>query len=86
MSRIMTFVFVAMMLAFSSHAFAADAAQAVYVDWAKIIFVAASIIAAGSMINVQIFSKIILFIPYVGGEPDARLQHMLILVLVFVFR
>jgi len=47
MSRIMTFVFVAMMLAVSSHAFAADAAQAVYVDWAKIIFVAASIIAAG---------------------------------------
>jgi hypothetical protein len=43
----MTFVFVAMMLAVSSIAFGADAAQAVYTDWAKIIFVAASIIAAG---------------------------------------
>jgi F-type H+-transporting ATPase subunit c len=36
-----------MILAVSSLAFAADAAQAVYVDWAKIIFVGASILAAG---------------------------------------
>jgi F-type H+-transporting ATPase subunit c len=50
MSRLMTFVFVAMMtLVVSSIAFAADAAQAqpIFVDWAKVIFVASSIIAAG---------------------------------------
>ena len=50
MSRLMTFVFVAMMtLVVSSIAFAADAAQAqpVFIDWAKLIFGASCMIAAG---------------------------------------
>ncbi|HOJ14465.1 MAG TPA: ATP synthase F0 subunit C, partial [Deltaproteobacteria bacterium] len=47
MRRVATFVLVTVMLAVSGLAFAADGAQAVYVDWAKIIFVAASILAAG---------------------------------------
>jgi F-type H+-transporting ATPase subunit c len=48
MSRSKTFVFVAFMLfAVSSVAFATDGVTTGYVDWAKIIFVAASLIAAG---------------------------------------
>ncbi|HQG31859.1 MAG TPA: ATP synthase F0 subunit C [Deltaproteobacteria bacterium] len=48
MSRLMTFVSVAFMVfAVSSVAFAADAAAAGYTDWAKVIFVGVSVIAAG---------------------------------------
>jgi F-type H+-transporting ATPase subunit c len=49
MGRCMTFVLVAMMtFAFSGIAFAADAAQAQagFVDWAKVIFVAVSVLGA----------------------------------------
>lgn len=53
MSRLMTFVSVAFMVfAVSSVAFAADAAAAGYVDWAKVIFGAVSIFAAGMCMGI----------------------------------
>lgn len=48
MSRVMTFVSVAfMVLVVSSAAFGADGATAGYTDWAKVVFVAVSVLGAG---------------------------------------
>jgi len=53
MSRVLTFVIVAFMVcAVSNVAFAADAAAAGYVDWAKVIFCAVSIFAAGMCMGI----------------------------------
>ena len=89
MSRLMTFVFVAMMtLVVSSIAFAADAAQAqpVFVDWAKVIFGAACIIAAGLCMGIGTIgtgsgmgAALAGATEAVGRNPDAQGKIMLTL-------